>query len=208
MLSAVFRPHLCARSSTGHVDGVQAAAQTSARLDGVELSAAEEAFRSGALEGWNRAWAEHYASAFGTTTFVPHLHNSIPVLPSGEKPQREGIEEREPEEAPQFELSSEWVEFFARGEARRRELRAEGENEIRAEEELERAREEAQVPLFLGGARDSAARRRAENLYGPRADAILLAEARLDAAFQAAIGRNRRPALACSPAQYLETKTG
>lgn len=136
-------------------------------------NAEAEAFRSGALAGWNRAWAEYYTASFADA------QPRQPVLDTSE------------EAAPAFELSDEWAAFFARGAARRKKAREQEAEDARAEEADDREREEEAVPLFLGGARDAASRTRAERLYGKRAEEVLLAEARIDARFQAEIASHR-----------------
>lgn len=146
-------------------------------------NAEAEAFRSGALEGWNRAWTDHYKAPFA----------------AGEEAADQQASAHAVEEAPSFELSDEWAAFFARSAARRKQALTEEAEEARAQEDEEREREEEDVPLFLGGARDAASRIRAEKLYGSRAEEVLLAEARLDAVFQAEISAHRAVAWPALP---------
>lgn len=138
----------------------------------VKKATKSKAYQEAYLQGWNKAWVEYY------TSLAPEAAVDQPT-----------VEKEEEEDAPKFEVTKEWVEFFARNAALRK---AERERQA-LEEEGSAGDSHSEAEIELGGKHDSLQRARGEKLFGDRSDEVLRAEARLNATFQTVSARRRAP---------------
>lgn len=158
-----------------------------------------ETFRQGAVDGWNKAWTEYYATLSSKSSLKADeaqierkFTDSTSVTDEQQDEGEEFEEAKNPKESTQFQLSAEWAALFAQGAERRRLAREEEEKEALQQARIA-AETEAEAPIALGAEHDAAQRARTEQLYGARAAEVLREEARLNASFQAASAALRAP---------------
>lgn len=141
-----------------------------------------QAYKVAFQRGWNKAWVQYY------TSLAPQAIVNQPVLASHNIDNSPGKKE-EVDVEPKFEVTKEWVEFFARNAALRK---AQIERQAREEQALS-GDSHSEAQLELGGKHDSLQRQRAEELYGKRSEEVLKAEACINATFQTVSARRKAP---------------